>query len=74
MRYPGVIAFAAAVLGGIGNIRGATLGGLILGAVKAFGDGTGLAHYSFAFSFGLMCVVIIFRPQGLLGRPEAKRA
>ncbi len=73
--YPGVIAFAAAVLGGIGNIRGAMLGGMILGFVKAFIDAIpSWSPYSFAFAFGLMCIVIVFRPSGLLGRPEAKRA
>ena len=74
--YPGVIAFAAAVLGGIGNIRGAMLGGLLLGFTQSFAEGAGGkgSEYSFAFAFGLMVIVIIFRPWGLLGRATAKRA
>ncbi len=71
--YPGVIAFAAAVLGGIGSIRGAVVGGLIIGATQAVGDVV-YDGYGFAFAFGLMTLVILFRPWGIFGRPEASRA
>jgi branched-chain amino acid transport system permease protein len=71
--YPGVIAFAAAVLGGIGNLRGAFLGGFIIGLTEAVGVLIA-PPYKFAFAFGLMIAVILFRPWGLLGRGEAKRA
>ena len=71
--YPGVIAFAAAVLGGIGSIRGAVVGGLIIGATQAVGDVI-YDGYGFAFAFGLMTLVILFRPWGIFGRPEASRA
>jgi branched-chain amino acid transport system permease protein len=71
--YPGVIAFAAAVLGGIGNIKGAVLGGLIIGFTEAFG-GAVAQEYDKAFAFGLMVIFILFRPWGILGQKEAKRA
>jgi branched-chain amino acid transport system permease protein len=72
--YPGLIAFAAAVLGGIGNIRGAMLGGIILGATQALGTGYIDSRYDFAYAFAVMIVAILIRPHGLLGKPEAKRA
>lgn len=72
--YPGVIAFAAAVLGGIGNIKGAMLGGLLIGFTQAFGQGYIDSRYDFSFAFGLMVIVILFRPWGILGRPESTRA
>lgn len=71
--YPGVIAFAAAVLGGIGSIRGAVAGGLIIGATQAVAQ-VHTTSYDFAFAFGLMILVILFRPWGLFGKAEAKRA
>ncbi len=70
---PGIIAFAAAVLGGIGNIRGALVGGLVIGASQAIAQVWAPA-YDLAFGFALMIAVILFRPWGLLGKPEAKRA
>ena len=75
--YPGVIAFAAAVLGGIGEIKGAVLGGMLLGVARAFWAQympQGLVEYDFAFCFSVMIVVIIFRPYGILGRAGATRA
>ena len=78
--HPGVIAFAAAVLGGIGNIRGAMLGGLVLGVVQVISsayitDWLGISsNYAFAFAFGLLILVILVRPTGLLGRATTERA
>lgn len=72
--YPGVIAFAAAVLGGIGDLKGALLGGMLLGFAKAFFATYVRSEYDFAFCFSVMILVIIFRPYGLLGRPSAVRA
>jgi branched-chain amino acid transport system permease protein len=78
--HPGVIAFAAAVLGGIGNIRGAMLGGLVLGIVQVISsayvtDWLGISSsYAFAFAFGLLILVILVRPTGLLGRATTERA
>lgn len=71
--YPGVIAFAAAVLGGIGDIRGAVLGGFLIGFTEAMGNLID-SRYSFAFAFGLMIFIILFRPYGLFGKASAKRA
>ncbi len=72
--YPGVIAFAAAVLGGIGNMKGACLGGLILGLTQSICSGYISSEYDFAFAFGAMILVILVRPWGLLGKPGAARA
>lgn len=77
---PGVFAFSAAVLGGIGNIRGAMLGGVVLGVVQVAANAyiTGWlginSNYEFAFAFGLLILVILVRPTGILGRAAAERA
>ena len=72
--YKGVAAFAAAVLGGIGNITGAMLGGVVLGIAEVLGAGYISSGYRVAISYILMILVIVFRPAGLLGRASAKRA
>ncbi len=72
--YPGLIAFAAAVLGGIGSVRGAFLGGLIIGFTQVFLQAYINIKYGFSFAFGVMILTIIVRPCGILGQPEAKRA
>ncbi len=66
--YPGLLAFAAAVLGGIGNIRGAMLGGVLIGFVQGFTGGT------FSAPFLVMIIVLLFLPRGILGEPDAGRA
>ena len=65
----GIKAFTAAVLGGIGSLPGAMLGGLLLGAAEAQFAGMVNSDYKDVFSFGLLVAILIFRPQGLLGRP-----
>ena len=72
--YKGVAAFAAAVLGGIGNITGAMLGGVVRGIAEVLGAGYISSGYRVAISYILMILVIVFRPAGLLGRASAKRA
>jgi branched-chain amino acid transport system permease protein len=72
--YPGVIAFAAAVLGGIGDLKGALLGGMLLGFCKAFCAAYLSSQYDFACCFSVMILIIIVRPYGLLGRAGATRA
>jgi branched-chain amino acid transport system permease protein len=81
--YPGVKAFTAAVLGGIGNLPGAMLGGLFLGLVESIGpilflDGLGIvAPYQLkdVIAFTMLVMVLIFRPSGILGeRLAAKKA
>ncbi|MDF8357555.1 ABC transporter permease [Ensifer adhaerens] len=69
---PGLKALTAAVLGGIGSIPGAALGGLILGLVEALGGGyiPGGSAYKDAISFAILVLLLLFRPEGMLGRPE----
>ena len=65
---PGLKAFVAAVLGGIGNIPGAALGGLLLGVVETFVNGSDYSTYKDAIAFALLILILLFRPAGLLGR------
>jgi branched-chain amino acid transport system permease protein len=75
MRYDtgfelGLIAFTAAVLGGIGNLTGAVLGALFIGMVQAFNeglDGTPGSDWTRSIVFGILIAVLVFRPQGILG-------
>ncbi|MCG3136038.1 MAG: High-affinity branched-chain amino acid transport system permease protein LivH [Planctomycetes bacterium] len=69
----GMKAFVAAVLGGIGNIPGAMLGGLLLGLVEAAGIYGLRADYKDVYAFGLLLVVLIARPRGLLGERVAEK-
>ena len=66
----GVKAFAAAVLGGIGNIPGAMMGGFVLGVAESLGAGYISSGYRDGISYAIMILVIIFRPSGLLGRKQ----
>jgi branched-chain amino acid transport system permease protein len=67
----GLIAFTAAVLGGIGNLAGAVLGGVLIGFVEAFADGLSWlspgANWTRSIVFALLIAVLVFRPEGLLG-------
>ncbi|MBX9625182.1 MAG: branched-chain amino acid ABC transporter permease [Gemmataceae bacterium] len=63
----GLYAFTAAVLGGIGNIPGAVLGGVLIGLIKALGGAYIGAVWSEALVFGVLIVILLFRPNGLLG-------
>ncbi|HTB79326.1 MAG TPA: branched-chain amino acid ABC transporter permease, partial [Opitutaceae bacterium] len=65
---PGLKAFVAAVLGGIGSIPGAALGGLILGIVETFVAGSPWSTGKDAIAFGILIAILIFRPTGLLGK------
>jgi branched-chain amino acid transport system permease protein len=64
---PGIKAFTAAVLGGIGNLRGAMVGGLLLGLVEAYGSAAIGAQWKDAFAFIVLVIVLMFRPTGLFG-------
>lgn len=65
---PGLKAFIAAILGGIGNIPGAALGGLILGTVETFVSGSQWSTYKDAIAFAILIAIMLFRPAGLLGK------
>jgi branched-chain amino acid transport system permease protein len=79
---PGLKAFTAAVLGGIGNLAGAVVGGLLLGVIESLGAGyigdlTGGflgSHYQDIFAFVVLIVVLVFRPSGIMGERVADRA
>jgi branched-chain amino acid transport system permease protein len=70
---PGLKAFVAAVLGGVGNIPGAALGALILGMVETFIDGSRWSTYKDAIAFAVLIGILLFRPAGLLGRYTAEK-
>lgn len=78
---PGIKAFTAAVLGGIGNIYGAVIGGLVLGVLETLGgtylffltEGTIGNEYKDVFSFLILVLLLLFRPQGLLGRAQGEK-
>ena len=70
---PGLKAFVAAVLGGIGNIPGAALGGMIIGLVETFVSGTGASTYRDAIAFGILIAILVFKPSGLLGKREIEK-
>jgi branched-chain amino acid transport system permease protein len=65
--FPGIKAFTAAVLGGIGNIRGAMLGGLLLGMVEAYGTACAGAQWVNVIAFVVLVLVLMVRPTGILG-------
>jgi branched-chain amino acid transport system permease protein len=69
----GLKAFTAAVLGGIGSLPGAVLGGLILGLVESFWSAYADAAYKDVAAYAVLVLVLIFRPSGLLGRPEIEK-
>jgi branched-chain amino acid transport system permease protein len=80
--FPGLKAFTAAVLGGIGNLTGALLGGLVLGLLESFGAsylsiftmGAFGAEYKDILAFAILIAILIFRPSGLLGETVGQKA
>jgi len=69
----GVKAFTAAVLGGVGSLPGAMLGGLLIGLIEAFWSGYFSVEYKDVSVFMILVLVLIFRPTGLLGKPEVEK-
>jgi branched-chain amino acid transport system permease protein len=69
----GIKAFTAAVLGGIGSIPGAMLGGLVLGLAESFGTGYISSDYESVFAFALLILILIFKPDGILGRSSQQK-
>jgi branched-chain amino acid transport system permease protein len=66
-------AFVAAVIGGIGNVRGAVLGGYLLGAVEVFTVTVLPSTYRDLVAYSLLLVILVFKPYGLLGRPTVQK-
>ncbi|MCL2881182.1 MAG: branched-chain amino acid ABC transporter permease, partial [Treponema sp.] len=69
----GMKAFTAAVIGGIGSLPGAMLGGLVLGLLEAIGTQRLGSEWKDVFAFGILIIMLIFRPNGLLGKTEIER-
>ena len=69
----GIKAFTAAVLGGIGSLPGAMLGGLMIGLIEVFWAGYFSSEYKDVAVFAILVLVLIFRPSGLLGKPEIEK-
>jgi len=69
----GVKAFTAAVLGGIGSLPGAMLGGLLIGLIEAFWSAYFTVEYKDVAAFAILVLVLIFRPTGLLGKPDVEK-
>jgi branched-chain amino acid transport system permease protein len=69
----GIKAFTAAVLGGIGSLPGAMLGGLLIGLIETFWSAYFTIEYKDVAAFAILVLVLIFRPTGLLGKPEIEK-
>jgi len=69
----GLKAFVAAVVGGIGNIRGALLGGLLIGLTEFYGVNYLSSNYRDAYVFAILIAVLLFRPQGILGSTAVEK-
>ena len=70
---PGLKAFVAAVLGGIGNVPGAVVGGLVIGIVESFVSGSRFSNFTPAISFVILIGMLLFRPSGLFGKYEPEK-
>ena len=69
----GIKAFTAAVLGGIGSLPGAMLGGLLIGFIETFWSAYFSVEYKDVAAFSILAITLIFLPSGLLGRPEVEK-
>jgi branched-chain amino acid transport system permease protein len=70
---PGLKAFCAAVLGGIGNLPGAALGGIIIGTVETFVSGYISSTYRDAIAFAILILILLIKPSGLLGKKDIEK-
>ncbi|MDP6788254.1 MAG: branched-chain amino acid ABC transporter permease LivH, partial [Rhodospirillales bacterium] len=69
----GIKAFTAAVLGGIGSLPGAMLGGILIGLIEAFWSAYFTVEYKDVAAYSILVLVLIFRPTGLLGKPDIEK-
>src|SRR3954465_5751287 len=70
---PGPKAFIAAVLGGIGHVPGAVVGGLIIGIIESFVGGSQFSNFRDAIAFIILIAILLFRPSGLFGKYQAEK-
>ncbi|HYS52655.1 MAG TPA: branched-chain amino acid ABC transporter permease [Thermoanaerobaculia bacterium] len=70
---PGLKAFIAAVLGGIGNVPGAVVGGFVIGIIESFVGGSRFSNFTPAIAFVILIGILLFRPSGLFGKYEAEK-
>jgi branched-chain amino acid transport system permease protein len=70
---PGLKAFVAAVLGGIGNVPGAVIGGLLIGLIESFVGGSQFSSFREAIAFVILIVILLFRPSGLFGKYQPEK-
>src|SRR6184192_1378018 len=70
---PGLKAFVAAVLGGIGNVPGAVVGGLTIGIIESFVGGSRFSNFRDAIAFVILIAILLFRPSGLFGKYQAEK-
>ncbi len=70
---PGIMAFTAAVIGGIGSIPGAMLGGILLGVIESVCNTVGLGAYSIAIEFSVLILILLVKPAGLLGKARREK-
>ena len=70
---PGLKAFVSAVLGGIGNVPGAVVGGIVIGIIESFVGGSQYSNFRDAIAFIILIVILLFRPSGLFGKYEPEK-
>lgn len=70
---PGIKAFTAAVIGGIGSIPGAMIGGILLGVIEVVCNSSALSSYTTAIEFGILILVLLVKPNGLLGKQRKEK-
>lgn len=71
---PGIVAFSAAVIGGIGSIPGAALGGFLIGILETFCNAnSALSPYRNAIVFSVLIIILLFKPSGILGKPRREK-
>jgi len=70
---PGIKAFVAAVLGGIGIIPGAALGGWLIGILETMAQAVGLSNYKDAIVYAILIIILLLKPTGILGKNKREK-